>query len=217
MKSQTEQEALRNSAAARIRDVLGSAFDIEAIAQEPSRITAPAEPHSALAWAAPGAARGDTLAALLRIARPVIRETEPQLVLRTDGPESEVYMRRWWLAREADAAGHGRNGLYLHVFEADDPAAPHDHPWASASLLLEGWLVEHSPQGVVPIEPGTLSVRPARFRHRLVLGRDSGGAAVRAMSLFATGTRVRSWGFETPDGRIAKAGTAEAGRPARAR
>ncbi len=85
---------------------------------------------------------------------------------------------------------------------------------------MDAWFTEApytlSRQRAHLIEPGTLSVCPARFRHQLVLRRDPSSAPVRAMSLFATGVRVGSWGFEGADGRIAEIGTAEARRRATA-
>lgn len=65
-----------------------------------------------------------------------------------DGGERRPYLTRWHLIP--------RNrwfNLYLHKFvHGDDERALHDHPWPSASLLLEGRYIEHTSEWFPVIE-----------------------------------------------------------------
>ena len=137
-----------------------------------------------------------------------MRDYRPDLVLRTAGADSPVYMSRWWLRREMVSETEGQYGLYVHVFENNDPEGFHDHPWASASLLLDGGPVyDQTPRGMSIIHNGDLFLRPATYRHRIRLSPDpSPGARADArqgaVTLIATGHRSKPWGFERPDGSI---------------
>jgi hypothetical protein len=71
------------------------------------------------------------------------RFIKPSRVITLDGVnggERRPYLTRWHLIP--------RNrwlNLYLHKFvHGDDERALHDHPWASASLILEGRYIEHT-------------------------------------------------------------------------
>lgn len=65
-----------------------------------------------------------------------------------DGGERRPYLTRWHLIP--------RNrwfNLYLHKFvHGDDERALHDHPWPSASLILEGRYIEHTSEWFPVIE-----------------------------------------------------------------
>lgn len=72
------------------------------------------------------------LADLIMKLRP---KREPDFLI---GPEGDPYMRRWWIIP--------RNkffNIYLHhMRHDDDDRAPHDHPWWSLSLCLDGHIRE---------------------------------------------------------------------------
>lgn len=124
----------------------------------------------------------------------------------TIGDHDDPYMERWHILP--------RNpffNLYLHRFlRDDDDRALHDHPWASASLLIAGSYVEVTPWPDKPYAPGwgvrrgnqawrylpgDLIFRSATHAHRIELL-----SAHHCVTLFATGPRVRDWGFHCPKG-----------------
>ena len=72
----------------------------------------------------------------------------------------------------------------------------HDHPWESLSFLLFGALSEEDKNGVRKC--GFFRYRKAEFQHRLVL---PAGHTV-AWTLFMTGPKRRTWGFQAPSGWI---------------
>jgi hypothetical protein len=93
-------------------------------------------------------------------------------------------------------------GVYLHHFtRSDHDRALHDHPWPFVAIVLKGGYLEIHNQheaGHEVIEthkPGAVLIRPAEWRHRVVLpaGRTS-------WSLTIVGRRKRRWGFYTPSG-----------------
>lgn len=117
------------------------------------------------------------------------------------GAPDDDYLRRWHLLP--------RNrwfNLYLHEFvRSDDDRALHDHPYASASIILAGGYWEHMGDGSVTWRrPGAVVLRGATVRHRVELSCRSVGpgpmAEAPAWSLFITGPRVREWGFWCPQG-----------------
>lgn len=86
--------------------------------------------------------------------------------------------------------------LRFHHFYRSDPSCLHDHPWSFITLILSGGYYEQFEdlEGRLQVEwrpPGTILFRPARFRHRVVLGRKE------PRTLVLTGKRVRDWGFWT--------------------
>lgn len=122
---------------------------------------------------------------------------------------------RRWLSRRDIPAGDGGGGyltrwhltpawlpwgVYLHRFTGGDLRTWHDHPWRSWSLVLRGGYVEHrpawlpagpkTPDRTVRYEAGAFIRRAAEHAHWLELepGRS-------CWTLFATGRKVRSWGF----------------------
>jgi len=93
-------------------------------------------------------------------------------------------------------------GVYLHHFmRSDYDRALHDHPWPFVALILKGGYIEEHDQTITglkrayPRQPGEVLLRPAEWRHRIVLpdGRTS-------WSLVIVGRRQRRWGFFLPDG-----------------
>jgi hypothetical protein len=134
-------------------------------------------------------------------------------VLRSNLPEPDFiigddYLQRWWLAKieaEHDAdryqpfKGHTRmttdHNAYLHrCTGSDEDSAFHDHPWANASLILEGEYIEHTPIGRFVRGPGDMVFRRADELHRLEIKQGP------VWSLFVTGNKVREWGFDCPNG-----------------
>ena len=81
-----------------------------------------------------------------------------------------------------------------HWRTGDDQRAPHDHPWASTTLVLEGRLVEHTAAGATALGPGDTRTRTPREAHRIELVTPD------AWTLFVTGPIVRRWGFHTAAG-----------------
>ena len=115
-----------------------------------------------------------------------------QIVARP--PDFEIgynYLRRWWVVPR-----NRFSNLYLHEFlGSDDDRAMHDHPWPWTSFLIEGSYIEHTPEGSVLREAGSVVSRPADALHRVEL--PEGG---RAVTLFFTGPIERAWGFMTENG-----------------
>lgn len=113
------------------------------------------------------------------------------------------YMERYWLFRTPLLS------CRLHVILAsDDDRALHDHPWSYATVILRGGYVEVRPvspeaqmQGRFDltnrewIAPGRVLFRRAESPHRLEVPRGQ-----TCLTLFLTGPRRRTWGFQTPRG-----------------
>lgn len=134
------------------------------------------------------------LAALGRRLRDRVARRPPDVMIGGDETRYGCYMARWHLLP--------RNrwfNLYLHHFQhSDDDRAHHDHPYASASFLIEGRYYEHIAGTVSMRSAGELIVRGAEAAHRISLpiGEHIAGAVELACwSIFATGPRVRNWGF----------------------
>jgi hypothetical protein len=108
---------------------------------------------------------------------------------QTIGGEADPYLRRWYLVRRKEDLN-----VYLHQFmRSDDPRAPHDHPWTSLSVMLEGQareIVGRRGTLVREITAGDIVLRGPNLAHRIELieGRP-------AWTLLITGPAVRSWGF----------------------
>jgi len=107
------------------------------------------------------------------------------------GGEDNPYLRRWWLIP--------RNPLlnfYLHqILRSDDDRALHDHPWVNCSIILRGRYLEVMPDRNVVRWPGSVTFRWPTAMHRLQLIDNQ-----HCWTLFITGPRVRSWGFDCPQG-----------------
>lgn len=101
------------------------------------------------------------------------------------------YLLRWWVIPRNQLYN-----LYLHdIRKSDDDRAMHDHPWENTSLLLSGGYIEHTPEGVFERKVGDIVHRKPTDLHRLEVIPGQ-----RAISLFATGPKVRDWGFQCPKG-----------------
>ncbi len=113
------------------------------------------------------------------------------------GGEDAPYLRRWWLIPRNEECN-----LYLHQFcRSDDDRALHDHPWASRSLMLEGRYIEHVQEGPPRLfAEGQEIYRSATMAHRVELLRNMHGEEMPVWTLFATGPKVREWGFLCPQG-----------------
>jgi hypothetical protein len=150
-----------------------------------------------------------------RLAEALIRRITRRPPDRIIGGADAPYLRRWHVLP--------RNpwfNLYLHHFlRDDDDRALHDHPWAWASLMLAGGYYEHTiAAGGIHRrrwrQAGSLTVSGPRRAHRIELhkhatgvttydnDRENGGwisRSVTCFTLFATGPRIREWGFHCPE------------------
>src|SRR5579859_4740726 len=106
------------------------------------------------------------------------------------GGDASPLLVRWILIRVAAW------GIYLHKFcRSDYERALHDHPWPFLSIILRGGYWEIHDQTIdgkqteVYQAPGRVLLRPAEWRHRVVL-RDGKPS----WSLILVGRRVRRWG-----------------------
>ncbi|GBE68260.1 hypothetical protein MFM001_47220 [Mycobacterium sp. MFM001] len=132
----------------------------------------------------------------------LLRRQPHQIIGNHDAP----YLQRWYLIP------HNRViNLYLHKFlSSDDDRALHDHPWWFASLILRGQYIEVSQHGRRRRRPGSVAFRPATFRHRVELIRDSHRIPAcddmnpkqsrekPCWTVILTGPRRRGWGFWCP-------------------
>ncbi len=131
----------------------------------------------------------------------------PDTCLRDINGRVQPYLLRWHLRPKQ--TGRSQFALYLHRFLQPDETVLHDHPWPSASWLLFGeqnevWKTAGGTAGPPSrhrLVPGNLVCRPAAHAHCLGLPRDGNGTWIPATTLFATGRRVRDWGF-WPEGRF---------------
>ena len=197
-------DTLRTELADAVERILAPDVDLQALAREMDDATGAIRTRP---WIRAQPAGLDQVIQVNRTLLPVT-DHEPDLTLLTAGEGSPVYMRRWWLRRRPAGNGHGQDGLYMHVFDNDDPEGLHDHPWPSASLLLSGGpIFEDTTDGTSIIENRSIVLRPAAHRHRIRLRHgpllhDESVSRLTATTLFRTGIRVREWGFEQPDGSI---------------
>jgi hypothetical protein len=121
---------------------------------------------------------------------------DPDLCIAPDG---EAYLWRWHIVPRNAVAN-----VYFHIQVADDPERPlHDHPWDNTSVILAGGYDEiisttstGSPLEVRRVREGDVVHRKAEEPHRLLLASTHGYT----MTLFTTGPKRRSWGFQFPDG-----------------
>lgn len=115
----------------------------------------------------------------------VIRSHEKQTAL----------IERTFLIRNREAGN-----VYIHRFRSGDTERVlHDHPWPSISIILSGRYLEHLPR-VPPVirSAGDVIVRAAGVPHRIDLIDDPDVSPT--YTLFATGGKVRDWGFHCPNG-----------------
>ncbi len=197
-------DPLRAELAEAVERILAPDIDLHALAREMDDASGAIRTVS---WIRPGGASIDQVTEVNQVLDRVTGY-DPDLTLLTADAGSPVYMRRWWLQRALADDGHGQDGLYLHVFENNDPEGFHNHPWPSASLLLHGGpIFEDTRHGTAVIENRNIVLRPASHRHRIRLRpgpvlNDGSIRRIPAMTLFRTGKRVQRWGFEQPDGSI---------------
>lgn len=119
------------------------------------------------------------------------------------------YLTRWTLLGKRYG---GSRRVFLHWFHrGDEEPYFHDHPWAFVSVILWGGYYEETPTGRHWYGPGSVLVRPAEWRHRVVLheGRQ-------AWTLVLSGPKTRGWGFWCDSGWIpwkSHAANIDAGQP----
>ena len=98
------------------------------------------------------------------------------------------YMERWFIIP--------RNrffNIYFHRFFGSDAPTPHDHPWISLSIILDGEYLEHTPQGDYKRVAGDWTFRGPTALHWIEIDQP-------VYTLFITGPRVRRWGFKCKNG-----------------
>ncbi len=143
----------------------------------------------------------DLCAEIMTRVPPHERIYRPDTALRDDDGALLPYLLRWHLRPKQ--TGRNEFALYLHRFLQPDDSVLHDHPWPSASWLLFGeqfevWKAAGDAPGTPSrqlIVPGSLVLRPARHAHCLGLAACGADGWTPATTLFATGQRVRDWGF----------------------
>ena len=94
------------------------------------------------------------------------------------------YMERWFIIP--------RNrffNVYFHRFFGSDAPTPHDHPWFSVGLILQGNYLEHTPSGDFVRVSGDIVFRAASSLHWIEIDKP-------VYTLFVTGPMVRVWGFQ---------------------
>ena len=97
------------------------------------------------------------------------------------------YMERWFIIP--------RNrffNIYFHRFFGSDAPTPHDHPWISLGVILDGEYLEHTPKGDFVRKTGNLTIRLPSSLHWIEIDKP-------VYTLFITGPRVRRWGFQCKD------------------
>lgn len=145
------------------------------------------------------------LLAIQRLADAVMRHEPDETLTRQE--TGQAYLLRWWLHRQSESQQSSR-AIYLHSIVEPDLPAPHDHPWRSCALVVRGIIGEDvfdAGGGLLysnRLHPGDVVEWSAEHRHLLrpletPARLDGGGGAV---TVFATGTRCRQWGFIFPDG-----------------
>jgi hypothetical protein len=119
---------------------------------------------------------------------------EPDFII---GGAAKPYMRRWFVIPR----NHLFN-IYLHnIVRDDDDRALHDHPWWFLSVMLRGSYVEWLSGGNANLRRApSVAFRRATTSHRVTLPKDWDGLPIPCWTLVFTGPRVRSWGFQCPQG-----------------
>lgn len=201
MNTRPMDAAAREDRCNAVRRILGDPTPLERWARKMDTPKSPlgAGLHTYSDWCG-----GAKLEALIDAVRPALG-FEPDLTLLTGEKSAgaRVYMKRWWFARQVAADGSGgEHGLYLHAFWHDDPAGLHNHPWASASLLIAGRVRDHTEGGTITeVSAGGVMLRPSAYRHRLTILGEPEGDNPRALSLVATGSRQpEGWEIRHADG-----------------
>ena len=101
----------------------------------------------------------------------------------------ELHMRRHFVTNSKQMSIR-----FHHIVRSDDDRDLHDHPWDYASLLIDGTLIEVTPDDTVEYTAPALIVHRAEDLHRIVL------PAGPVWTYVTTGPLVRKWGFLTERG-----------------
>lgn len=78
---------------------------------------------------------------------------------------------------------------YLHRYCRSDHEDMHCHPWRNGSLVVRGWYVEDTPDGIRTRRAGDIVLRAADQRHAII------DVEPGTLSLFVTAPKEREWGF----------------------
>lgn len=130
-----------------------------------------------------------------RCAERIIARAQRRAPDEVVGHRGRPFLNRWYLVRQ-----NRLFNLYLHQFiRSDDDRALHDHPWANVTLVLRGSYIEETIRagGIhrrVERRAGAIRARLPWMAHRIEL------TAEPSWSLFATGPKVRAWGFHCQAG-----------------
>lgn len=114
---------------------------------------------------------------LFRLIKKITDSRPPDALIDID------YMERWYLIP--------RNRLfniYAHRFIGSDAPTPHDHPWFSLGLILDGDYLEHTPKGTTHKRTGNISIRSPSYLHWIEIDQP-------VHTLFITGPNLFNWGF----------------------
>lgn len=111
------------------------------------------------------------------------------------------YMRRWWLFNRYSEIGSMEqieprfrwlpSIRVHHILREDRAEHPHDHPWDARTIILKGWYVEQTEDGVRRLrwEGDTRAIRFGEYHHiEKVSPRGT-------FTLFITWKYIGTWGF----------------------
>jgi hypothetical protein len=119
-----------------------------------------------------------------------IASREPDEVIGR-GVANDSFFQRWYLLRKNVIPGI--ENLYLHRFLRSDLEDVHDHPWSNASLVISGqyveWVDSEDWTDRQTRNAGDIVIRSPEDRHAII------GVTPGTLTLFATGPKVRDWGF----------------------
>ena len=133
--------------------------------------------------------------------RYAIRRPPTETIL--DSENGRPYLRRWAILPKNPIFN-----IYLHHFVGSDKRMVHDHPWISLSKMLTGsvrevYYVNSRGKTYVRsrvVKEGEWTYRSSRFLHYVLQNNKTGERTPPVWTLFFTGPRIRTWGFETPSG-----------------
>lgn len=116
------------------------------------------------------------------------------------GRDNEPYLLRWIIRQRQDGKKSKLGNIYLHKILRPDHDVPHDHPWWSLSIVLEGPLSEVRRTRLFGdvkrhFSDGDLVIRSPWAKHALYLPQD-----YPALTFFIVGPRLRRWGFHCDRG-----------------
>lgn len=111
--------------------------------------------------------------------------------------DDEIYLVRYIILRTKWLS------IYFHRFMASDSDIPHDHPWVSFSLMIQGIMketilnVERNTITTKYVRAGDMNIRQAAHTHKLEVSkpRTFEEREQAPLTLFIAGPRVKSWGF----------------------